>query len=82
MAPFGALVFSRDPVAGDRIGLEILERLRREHGRPSLAQAGRNQVLRPAHSAWASRNLERIDLKVRWSTNSRVEAGGCSDESA
>jgi uncharacterized protein (DUF362 family) len=41
LATFGGLVISDDPVAVDRVGLEILERIRSDHGRPTLAVAGR-----------------------------------------
>jgi len=38
---YGGLIISTDPVAADRIGLEILEHLRKKHNQPSLAEAGR-----------------------------------------
>ncbi|MFH1372757.1 MAG: DUF362 domain-containing protein [bacterium] len=41
MAPYGGLLFSDDPVAVDRMGLEVLEYLRKKHGRPSLANVKR-----------------------------------------
>jgi uncharacterized protein (DUF362 family) len=66
MATFGALVFSRDSVAADRVGLEILERLRKDHNRPTLAQAGREvKYLKTATTLGLGESeLERIDLKV------------------
>ncbi len=36
-----ALVFSRDPVAADAVGRDLIERLRAEKGLPSLAEEGR-----------------------------------------
>jgi uncharacterized protein (DUF362 family) len=67
LAAFGALVLTRDLVAGDRIGLEILEKLRRDHGRPTLAQAGREvRYLKTASALGLGEcDLDRIDLKVR-----------------
>jgi uncharacterized protein (DUF362 family) len=66
MAAFGALVISRDPVAADRIGLEILEKLRKDHGRPPLAQVEREvKYLKTATEiGLGESDLGRIDLKV------------------
>ena len=66
MTKFGALIFSRDPVAGDRVGLEIIERLRQDHGRPSLAKAGREvKYLKTAKALGLGESeLDQIDLKV------------------
>ena len=66
MATFGALVISRDLVAADRVGLEILEQLRKDHGRPPLAQAGREvKYLKTAKSiGLGEEDLARIDLRV------------------
>ncbi len=66
MTTFGALVLSRDPVAADRIGLEILERLRKDHGRPTLAKAGREvKYLKTAKAIGLGESeMEQIDLKV------------------
>ena len=38
---YGGLIISSDPVAADKIGLEILEHLRRKHGQPTLEETGR-----------------------------------------
>jgi uncharacterized protein (DUF362 family) len=66
MATFGALVISRDPVAADRVGLEILEKLRKDHGRQPLAQVEREvKYLKTATEIGLGESaLERIDLKV------------------
>ena len=66
MVPFGALVISRDPVASDRIGLEILERLRKDYGRPPLAQTGREvKYLKTAKAiGLGEEDISRIDIKV------------------
>ncbi len=37
----GTLIFSTDPVAADRVGWDLIERLRAEEGLPSLAEEGR-----------------------------------------
>ena len=41
LVDFGGIIMSTDPVSVDRIGLEILERLRSKNNLPSLEQAGR-----------------------------------------
>lgn len=41
---YGGLLVSRDPVALDFVGLEIIDSLRREMGLPTLAEAGREPV--------------------------------------
>jgi len=66
MSVFGALVISRDLVAADRVGLEILERLRKDHGRPSLAQVQREvRYLKTAKGiGLGEADLAGIDLKV------------------
>lgn len=38
---YGGLIIATDPVAADRIGLEIVEHLRGINGQPTLARAGR-----------------------------------------
>ncbi|MEW5795212.1 MAG: DUF362 domain-containing protein [Candidatus Zixiibacteriota bacterium] len=66
VAKFGALIISRDPVAADRVGLEIVEHLRERNGRPTLAQSGREvRYLRTAKSiGLGEADLAKIDLKV------------------
>lgn len=41
MCMYGGVIMSADPVAADRIGLEILDHCRVQNGRPILAEAGR-----------------------------------------
>src|SRR5512136_948573 len=48
---YGGFVFSLDPVAADRVGWSIVERLRAAKGLPSLAEEGRE----PAYLATAAR---------------------------
>ena len=60
-AKFGGLVFSLDPVAADRAGWTILDRLRQEAGLPSLEAEGR----RPAYLATAEKmGLGRAEASV------------------
>lgn len=66
VAWYGGLIISDDPVAADRVGLEIITRLRSNHGRPPLEAVGREvRYLKTAESIglgvaeWA-----RIDLAV------------------
>jgi len=48
---YGGLILSADPVAADRIGLEILTRMRSNHGRPPLGAVGREvRYLKTAES--------------------------------
>jgi len=60
------LVVSIDPVAADRIALEILEKLRRDNGRPSLAETGKKiSYLRVGQEIGLGiSELSEIDLKV------------------
>ena len=66
MAPFGAVILSRDPVAADRVGLEIVERMRSDYGRPPLARVGRDvRYLKTANRIGLGEcDLGRIELKV------------------
>jgi uncharacterized protein (DUF362 family) len=58
-APYGGLVFSRDPVAADAVGWDIIERLRAAVGLPALKDEGRA----PGYLATAERmGLGRADL--------------------
>lgn len=58
-APYGGLVFSRDPVAADAVGWAIIEKLRAGAGLPSLRDEGRA----PGYLATAERmGLGRADL--------------------
>ncbi len=58
-APYGGLVFSRDPVAADAVGWDIIERLRASAGLPTLKDEGRA----PGYLATAERmGLGRADL--------------------
>jgi len=67
MTDFGGLVISDDPVAADRIGLEILRRLRADHGRLPLEKVGRQvKYLETAQKIGLGvADLDAIDLKVR-----------------
>ncbi len=41
---YESMIFSHDPVAADFIGWQIIERLRKAHGLPSLAEEGREPL--------------------------------------
>ena len=41
LVDFGSIILSNDPVSADRVGLEILERLRSKNSLPPLEQTGR-----------------------------------------
>ncbi len=41
---YGALIFSKDPVAADTVGWQIIEKLRRKKGLPSLKEEQRDPV--------------------------------------
>ena len=66
VAHYGGLVISDDPVAADRIGLEVLEHLRLANGLPSLKDAGRPvKYLRSAQAlGLGTADLSRISLTV------------------
>ncbi|UCC44718.1 MAG: DUF362 domain-containing protein [Candidatus Zixiibacteriota bacterium] len=66
MARYGGLVISDDPVAADRVGLEVLERLRLENGLPTLEDAGRPaKYLRSAEAlGLGTADFSRISLTV------------------
>lgn len=63
---YGGVILSDDPVAADRIGLEIVERLRNKGGLPNLAEAGRPATyLRTAEKLGLGvATMSDIDLKV------------------
>lgn len=64
--PYGGLVISRDLVAADAVGLQILEHLRHEHGLPDLLTAGRpaKHIASAAALGLGIADPEQIDLKV------------------
>jgi len=61
---FQGILLSRDPVAADRVGTEIIEEKRKENGLPSLKEAGRD----PKHITTALRkglgigDMKRIEV--------------------
>jgi uncharacterized protein (DUF362 family) len=63
---YGGLVFAIDPVAGDRVGLEIVERIRAMKNVKSLEQDGRGvKYLDSAEKTGLGiADLKRIELKV------------------
>lgn len=66
IAPYQGLIASTDPVAADRVGLEIVERLRVENGLPVLKEAGREvKYLRTAQDVGVGTGeMDLIDLVV------------------
>ena len=62
---YGGLLVSRDPVALDFAGWEIIDSLRREMGLPTLAEAGREPAyIRTAARLGLGRAAERLIRKV------------------
>ncbi|MDD4052357.1 MAG: DUF362 domain-containing protein [candidate division Zixibacteria bacterium] len=63
---YGGLILSVDPVAADRVGLEILEHVRARNKRPSLAEAGREvKYLAAAEKiGLGTADMSRIELRV------------------
>jgi len=63
---YGGLILSVDPVAADRVGLEILEHLRKINKLPSLKDAGRPaDYLKTAEKTKLGiAEMQKIDLKV------------------
>lgn len=63
---YGGIIISADPVAADRIGLEILEYCRKKNGRLSLPEAKRpaNYLKTAQTIGLGTADLDKIDLKV------------------
>ncbi len=63
---YGGVILSDDPVAADRVGLEVVERLRNKGGLPNLVEAGRAATyLRTAEKLGLGvATMSNIDLKV------------------
>jgi uncharacterized protein (DUF362 family) len=66
MYPYGGLIISSDPVAADRVALEILTHLRKLNGRKRLEDAGRpvKYLATAAKLGLGEAELGQIDLKV------------------
>ena len=65
-APYGAVLFSEDPVAIDRVALEILEKIRKLNKMPPLEKAGRpvKYLKSAADLKLGVEDLDLIDIKV------------------
>ncbi len=63
---YGGLIISTDAVAADRVGLEIIETMRKNHNMPSLKEAGRPaDYLKTAEQIGLGvADMKKIDLKV------------------
>jgi uncharacterized protein (DUF362 family) len=75
---FGSIIVSGDPVAADRVGLEILEHLRKTNGLPTLGREDRPvKYLGTAESIGLGvADLKKIDLQVvRVDRNGRETIG-------
>ncbi|GAK57229.1 hypothetical protein U27_04194 [Candidatus Vecturithrix granuli] len=61
---FGALLFSLDPVALDAVGADLIEQQRRQHGIPTLREAGRHPqyIHTAAEYGLGVDDLSRIDI--------------------
>ncbi len=66
LARYNGLILSDNPVAADRVALEILEHFRQQNALPSLEKAGRPaKFLKTAESiGLGTADLAKIDLKV------------------
>jgi uncharacterized protein (DUF362 family) len=66
LARYNGLILSDNPVAADRVALEILEHCRQQNALPSLEKAGRPaKFLKTAESiGLGTADLSKIDLKV------------------
>ncbi len=64
---YGGLIIAADPVAADRVGLEILEHLRQRNNLPSLAKTGRpvNYLKSAEQTGLGVADLKKIDLVMR-----------------
>ena len=63
---YNSLLFSDDPVAVDRIGLEIVQRFRKANGLPSLETVGRpaKYLTSAQQIGLGEADLKKIDLAV------------------
>ncbi len=78
MSYYNGVIISDDPVAADRVGLEILERIRRQNGRPPLEKAGRPvKYLNSAQALGLGQaDMDRIEVVVlRVGEDGRPQAG-------
>lgn len=66
LAYYNGLVVSEDPVAADRVALEVLEHVRRVNGKPLLADTGREVKYLPVAEkiGLGVGDMARIDLRV------------------
>jgi len=66
LADYGGLIISADPVAADRVGLELVEHFRAKNGLPPLADTGRpvKYLDSAAERGLGVADLNNIDLKV------------------
>jgi len=66
LAKYGGVILSDDPVAADRVGLEIIAQLRSRSGLPTLEKAGRpaRHLQTAARLGLGLADLAAIDLKV------------------
>lgn len=66
LASFGGIIISTDPVAADRIGLEIVEHLRKINNLPSLKESGRpaDYLFSAEKTGLGTAERDNIDLKV------------------
>ncbi len=66
VAEYNGVLISDDPVAVDRVGLAVLERLRADNGQPSLKEVGRPvKYLETAQQiGLGTADMKQIDLKV------------------
>ncbi|HVP07178.1 MAG TPA: DUF362 domain-containing protein [Candidatus Acidoferrum sp.] len=78
MYRFGGLIISNDPVAVDRVGLDVLEKIRALKGRPTLASEGRpvNYLTTAEKIGLGSATLSNIDLKILQIDSSGQESSG------
>jgi uncharacterized protein (DUF362 family) len=66
LVPYGGLILSDDPVAADRVGLEVVQHLRHQNNLPTLGDAGRpaEYLQTAAKLGLGVAELSAIDLKV------------------
>jgi uncharacterized protein (DUF362 family) len=66
MAYYNGLIVSVDPVAADRVALEILERMRKENDMPPLAETGRDvrYIQKGDEIGLGVGDLAKIDLQI------------------
>jgi len=79
LAYYNGLVVSEDPVAADRVSLEILERMRQANGRPPLKNTGRDvrYLVEGQKIGLGTNDIDQIDVQAaKVDDDGKITPGG------